>query len=236
MRPTFPGLSKYDGGYAEYVLVPSYKFLIDAGTLDPREIAPLTDAGLTPYRAVKKVRHLLNPGSFALVSGVGGLGCYAIQYLKLLTQASVISIVRSEEKQRLAKKMGSDFVINSRVDDVGKEIRDLTSNEGIDVAIDLVSSEETVQLATSNLAKRGTIVMVGLMGSSVRFPVIDAVLNEFNLMGSLWGNFNELKEVIDLAKMKKIKSEITQYKLEDANLVLDMLGRGKINGRAVLVP
>lgn len=236
IRPTFPGLSRYGGGFAEYVLVPSYKFLINAGNLDPKEIAPLTDAGLTPYRAVKKVKHLLNPGAFALVLGVGGLGSYAIQYLKLLADVSVISVVRDEEKQKLAKKMGSDFVINSKTEDAGRQIRDITSNRGVDAAIDLVSSEDTVRIATSNLAKGGTVVLVGLMGRSVPFPVTEAVLNEFNMMGSLWGNYNELKEVIELAKMKKLKSEIIQYKLDDANNVLDMLKQGKVNGRAVLIP
>jgi propanol-preferring alcohol dehydrogenase len=229
-------LSQYGGGYAEYVLVPSYKFLVNADNLDPVQVAPLTDAGLTPYRAVKKVKHLLDPGTFALVLGVGGLGSYAIQYLKLLTQASVIAIVRNDEKGKLARRMDADYVINSKVEDVGQQIRDITSGQGIDVSIDLVSSEETVGIATSNLAKRGTIVMVGLIGKSVRFPVTEAVLNEFNLIGSLWGNYNELKEVIELAKMKKIKSAITQYKLEDANNVLDLLNHGRISGRAVLTP
>lgn len=235
-RPTFPGLSQYNGGYAEYILVPSYKFLINADGLDPKEIAPLTDAGLTPYRAVGKVKHKLGPGTFAMVIGVGGLGSYAIQYLKLLTQTSVISIVRNKEKEELAKKMGSDYVINSSGEDVGKKIQSLTSNAGIDASIDLVSSDDSIRLATSNLARGGTVVAVGLMGKSACFPVTEGVLNEFSVVGSLWGNYNELREVIELAKMKKLKSAITPYKLEEADRVLNLLNSGKISGRAVLVP
>lgn len=171
-----------------------------------------------------------------MVLGVGGLGSYAIQYLKLLTSASVIAIVRNDEKQNLAREMGADFVINSRTEDVNRRVRELTSNKGIDVSIDLVSSEETVQTAASSLAKGGAIVLVGLIGKSISFPVTETVLNEFSLMGSLWGNYTELKEVIELAKMKKIKSPVTYYKLEEANKVLEMLTKGRINGRAVLVP
>ena len=121
--PRWPGLSQYDGGYAEYLHVPSYRFLVKADGLDPKNIAPLTDAGLTPYRAVKKVRHLLNPNTYTLLFGVGGLGCYAIQYLKLLSPTNVITVVRSEDKAKLAKEMGSDFVINSKTNDVVSEVK-----------------------------------------------------------------------------------------------------------------
>lgn len=121
--PRWPGLSQNDGGYAEYIHVPSYRFLVKADGLDPKNIAPLTDAGLTPYRAVKKVRHLLNPDTYTLLFGVGGLGCYAIQYLKLFSPTNVIAVVRSEDKANLAKKMGSDFVINSRTNNVIAEVK-----------------------------------------------------------------------------------------------------------------
>ena len=63
--PRWPGLSAYDGGYSEYIMVPSYRFLIKVDkqfSMDPEQLAPLTDAGLTPYRAIKKIRHLLGPG------------------------------------------------------------------------------------------------------------------------------------------------------------------------------
>ena len=59
---------------AEYLLVPSTRYLIPLGDLDPREAAPLTDAGLTSYHAVKRSVHVLGPGSTAVVIGAGGLG------------------------------------------------------------------------------------------------------------------------------------------------------------------
>ncbi len=68
-----------DGGMAPYFLVPSTRFLIPLGTLDPREAAPLSDAALTSYHAVKRSLHLLGPGSTAVVIGAGGLGQMAIQ-------------------------------------------------------------------------------------------------------------------------------------------------------------
>ncbi len=65
------------GGYAEYLVVPSTRHLVRIGDLDPASAAPLTDAGLTPYRAVKRVAPTLAPGSSALLIGAGDLATWA---------------------------------------------------------------------------------------------------------------------------------------------------------------
>lgn len=234
--PAWPGLSQSDGGYAEYMRVPTYRFLVKANGLDPKYVAPLTDAGLTPYRAIKKVRHLLNPNSFVLLFGAGGLGSYAIQYLKLLTPAKIITIERSEAKTRLAKEMGSDHVINSREEDVASSIKKITESGGIDVVLDIVASKETLDIGIASLRKRGTLVLVGLMGSSFNIPIVQSVINEYSVIGSLWGNYNELAEVISLASTKKLKTPITQFRLNEVNKAIESLETGKTQGRSILVP
>jgi propanol-preferring alcohol dehydrogenase len=105
----FPG-AMVDGGFAEYILVDSYRFLIKIDTANAssnmkiEEVAPLTDAGLTPYRAIKKVRNFLGPGKSIAIVGIGGLGHYAVQYAKILGQsADVIALDRKEEKLQLAE-------------------------------------------------------------------------------------------------------------------------------------
>lgn len=236
ISPTWPGLSKYDGGYAEYMLVPSYRFLVKANGLDPKYVAPLTDAGLTPYRAIKKVRHMLNPGIFTLLFGAGGLGCYAIQYLKLLSPTSVITVVRSKDKGNLAKDMGSDHVINSNEEEVISSIMKITGNRGADVVLDIVSSKETMDLGISSLNKRAALVLVGLMGLSINVPVMGSVLNEYSVTGSLWGNYNELCEVISLSRKIRLKTPIVKFKLSDADKAIQSLSEGRVQGRAILVP
>lgn len=234
--PGWPGLSKFDGGYAEYILVPSYRFLVKASDLIPKDIAPLTDAGLTPYRAVKKVRNLLNPNSFVLVIGVGGLGSHAIQYSKLLTPASVITIVRNKKKANLAKEMGADYIINSSEEDVSRRIKEITNSNGVDVALDIVCSSDTLSTSVNSLKKRGTLVLVGLMGKILEIPIMQSVINEYSVLGSLWGNYNELREVISLAQQGKIKSSNEFFSLKDVGKVMEKLESGNIVGRAVLVP
>lgn len=74
--------------------------------LNPEELAPLTDAGLTPYRAIKKVMHILVPGTSAAVVGIGGLGSYAIQYVKLMApNSNTIAADISENKLELALQL-----------------------------------------------------------------------------------------------------------------------------------
>ncbi len=72
------------GGYAEYLKVPTFRYLLSAKGLDLAEAAVLTDAGLTPYRAMKKLPPTLYPGSTVAIIGCGGLGQFGVQSLKAL--------------------------------------------------------------------------------------------------------------------------------------------------------
>src|SRR4051794_39345437 len=95
-----------DGGMAPRMLVPSDRLLVPLGDLDPAEAAPLTDAGLTPYHAIKRSLPLLIPDSTAVTVGAGGLGHMAIQFLKALSPATVIAVDQRKEALRLAAEIG----------------------------------------------------------------------------------------------------------------------------------
>jgi alcohol dehydrogenase, propanol-preferring len=249
--PRWPGLSAYDGGYSEYIIVPSYRFLIKVGKLlttrsrnssiRPEELAALTDAGLTPYRAIKKIRHLLGPGKTIAIFGIGGLGSYAIQYAKTLGQSStVIAIDRKEENLQLAEKFGADYVINvSNSQNIRSEIiSNITEDRGtgVDVVIDCVGAEATIEDSCRILNKGGSLVIVGLFGSQIKIPLVRAVLQEYQVYGSLWGNYNELSEVIELAKAGKIKHNIQKFPLSEINQAIQLLKNGEIVGRGVIIP
>lgn len=239
IAPQWPGLSQRDGGYAEYIAVPSYRFLVKVpkkGGLNPEELAPLTDAGLTPYRAVRKVRHMLGPGTSIAVVGMGGLGSYGIQYARLLAPHSiVIAIDRNDNKLSLAGDFGADHTINS-TRDIRKEVLQITGGRGVDVVIDTVGAENTISDSVRILAKGGTLVVVGLFGGQIKIPLLPAVVNEYQVLTSLWGNYNELKEVIELASQRKIKHVYQRFPLTEINRAIDLLRHGQIAGRAVIVP
>src|SRR5665811_2498894 len=98
---------------AEYMLVPYARLLLPLGDLDPRDAAPLTDAALTPYHAIKRSLHLLIPGSTAVVIGAGGLGHMAVQILRAISPARVIAVDISAEKLRLAREVGACLLYTS---------------------------------------------------------------------------------------------------------------------------
>ena len=247
--PRWPGLSDYDGGYSEYIMVPTYRFLIkvdkqfttNSYNIRPEELAPLTDAGLTPYRAIKKIRHLLGPGKSIAIFGIGGLGSYAIQYAKILGQSStVIALDRTEEKLQLAEKFGADHVVNvSKLQNIRSEITSKISEgkgTGVDVVIDCVGADATIEDSCKILNKGGSIVVVGLFGSQIKIPLVRAVLQEYQAYGSLWGNYSELREVIELAKTGKINHSIQKFPLNEINEAIQLLKNGKIVGRGVIIP
>jgi propanol-preferring alcohol dehydrogenase len=244
INPKWPGLSSWnDGGFSQYIIVPSYRFLITVNTyqkydIKPEELAPLTDAGLTPYRAIKKIRHLLVPGTNIAIIGVGGLGSYAVQYAKIFGAGSnVIAIDVDDKKLELAERFGADHVINSKMrQDIKKEVLQKTGGNGLDVVVDCVGSEETIRNSVATLSKGGVLVMVGLFGGQINMPLISAVINEYQVICSLWGNYNELREVIELAKDQKIKHRIHSFPLTEINKAIDSLRVGNIEGRAVIVP
>lgn len=241
IAPTWPGLSRYDGGFAEYLLVPSYRFLVKIGkesTLSPEEVAPLTDAGLTPYRAIKKVRHLLVPGKNIAIIGIGGLGSYALQYAKMLgSGANVVAIDRRDDKLQLATDLGVDSTISiEKIVDINGVVRKATKGNGFDVVLDTVGTESTLNVAIRMLNRGGALVVIGLFGQEIKLSLFDTVIKEYQVYGSLWGNYNELREVIELAKKGFIKHHVQKFSLSNINDAIELLRDGNILGRAVIVP
>jgi alcohol dehydrogenase, propanol-preferring len=87
------------------------------------------------------------------------------------------------------------------------------------------------------LGKGGTVVLVGLFSNQINgIPLVPSVINENSIIGSIWGNYNELCEVIELAKNHKIKHNIRRFSISDINDAITSLKAGQIVGRAVILP
>ncbi|MBO3747969.1 NAD(P)-dependent alcohol dehydrogenase [Streptosporangiaceae bacterium NEAU-GS5] len=231
------------GGFAEYVVVPGRHLIrIDAGAgLEPHYLAPLVDAGLTPYRGMKKLRSYgrLGPGRTVVVSGIGGLGGYGVQYARLLGDgATVVAFGRSDDKLAVATQNGADHTVNTRGktrDEVRGELQELTGRGEIDAALDCSGAPESLELNAALLASEGALVSVGLMGQHVEFPIFSFVSGERTFSGSFWGNYNDLTEVLALAAQGRIKHTVTPVQLDDINDRLDALAKGDVIGRQVVV-
>jgi propanol-preferring alcohol dehydrogenase len=237
----WPGFGPY-GGYGEYVPVP-YKYLIRIDrkyNLPAEQLAPLTDAGLTPYRGMKKLRQagVVGPDRVVGVIGVGGLGTYGVQYAKLLgSGATVVAFARSDEKLAIAKQYGADHVINTKgksTADIRLELQRATGSREIDAGLDCAGAEDSIRLGFDLLATSGAYVSVGLMGTKINIPLFPFVAREFTYQGSFWGNYSDLSEVVALAQAGKIKHSLVRVPFADINKHLEMLRDGDIVGRAVL--
>lgn len=225
-----------DGGYAEYVLVPSYKYLVKLGDeIDTDTSAPLSCSALTAYGAVKNGN--LTPNDNVVIVGTGGLGLMAIQLAKAITGSRIIALDRDDNKLKAAKENGADDIINSQKEDAVKAVMELTGRMGADAVIDFVNASSTVETDLNFLRRRAKLVLVGLFGGELKLNLIAMPTRSYKLIGSYTGSMNDLIELVSLAKRGIIKPIISnKFKLEEATKALKMLRDGKILGRGVINP
>ena len=236
-NPEWVGLSRWDGGYAEYLLVPREHYLVPLAKLEPPIAASLTDAALTPYRAVKKARPFLAPDLKALVIGVGGLGQYGIKLLRLFGGCEIIAVDVSDAKLRTAKALGAAYTVSARDPDVAKKILELTRGAGVGASFDFVGDEATLALAIGTTATLGKVTQLGLAGGTARIKVLENARFEVLFETTLWGNVQELREVISLAETAQLTPiAVESAPLERINDVHDRVKRGDVEGRIVLTP
>ena len=232
-RHQFTGLTR-DGGFADYVLVDERSLIRLPDGVEPAEVAPHADAGITAYHAVKKLLPRLEPGSTAAVIGVGGVGHIALQLVRVLGAARVVGIDTDERRRRLAHELGADDVLGEE-DDVATAVRELTNGVGADVVLDFVGTDETHASGMAMLARRGLYSIVGY-GGMVTHPSVGFVVGETVVAGNLVGNWIDLWGLLQLHGRGDVTLRTQTHSLEDVNDVLDALRGGEVTGRAVLVP
>ena len=224
-----------NGGMADYMLVPFERLVVKLPNgLDPVAAAPLTDAGLTPYHAVRRSAAKMTPGATVVIIGVGGLGHMAVQFVKATTGARIIAVDNKMDALNLAKSVGADHTLTS--DDTTVEaIKQLTGGLGADVVIDCVGAEATIKIAMAAARPLADVTIVGIAGGTFPFNFFSQAY-EVSLQTIYWGSRPELIELLDLAARGLVKAEYTTYSLETAIDAYKDLREGKVRGRAVIVP
>lgn len=230
----FPGLDA-DGGFAQYLRTSERACIKLGGGLEPRDVAPYADAGITAYRAAKKAAAALPPGTRCAVIGTGGLGHIGLQSLKALCAAEVIAVDRSDAALELAERVGADHLV--RADDkVVEAVRAFGEGDGgVEAVIDFVGEGGTTEQGPAMLAQGGSYYVVGY-GGRVNLPAIEIIFNEVNVIGNLVGNYTELSELMTLAAQGRVELTTRVYELEAINEAIDDFVAGRIQGRGVLVP
>ena len=179
-----------DGGLAEFVVLPSARLSVPIGDLDPVAAAPLADAGLTPYHAVKRALRDLRPGSTAVVIGVGGLGHVAVQLLRALSGCRIVAVDRREEALDVALSAGADAVLPA--DGVtAEDVRHAAGGRGAALVIDCVGVDATLELSAACVAPGGQVAILGVGGGTLPFR-FGAIPFETPVVFSNWGTRAEL--------------------------------------------
>ncbi|HET8565540.1 MAG TPA: NAD(P)-dependent alcohol dehydrogenase [Solirubrobacterales bacterium] len=230
----FGGGLGLDGGMAEYMLVPHPRLLLPLGDLDPREAAPLSDAALTPYHAIKRSLHLLVPGSTAVVIGVGGLGHMGVQILRALSPARIVAVDVSAEKLQLAHEVGADEAVEAG-GGAAEAIREITRGLGAELVVDMVGSDDSIALAAAVGRFESHLTIVGLAGGKYEFG-FGALPFEAQLCIPYWGTAVELMECLELARQGRIHTHVEHFTLEEAPQAYEKMREGRLDGRAVISP
>ncbi len=223
-----------DGGLAEFMVVPSARYLVPLGDLDPVPAAPLTDAALTPYHAIKRCLPHLRPNGSAVVIGVGGIGHMAVQILRALSSVRIVAVDLREDALRLAREAGADVTLPA-AGLTAADLRAATGASGATLVLDCVATDVTLELAAGAVAQGGALCYVGRGGGTLpvragRFPF------ETTVLIPTWGTPAELLEVVALAHAGAIHTEVERFTLEEAVGAYERLRRGEVVGRAVVTP
>jgi D-arabinose 1-dehydrogenase-like Zn-dependent alcohol dehydrogenase len=216
------------GAYSTHVLVPDSKYLVDTAGIDDSFAATLACSAVTAYSAANKLPKLGKADAVAVL-GCGGLGLIGISILLAQGARNIIGCDIDDAKLEAAKKLGAKKTVNTRAADAVQGI------QGVAAAIDFVGSPATATLGIAALRKGGRYVICGLYGGELVHPLPPIAQRAIGIIGSYVGSLQELKEVVALAKKRKIRPAPVETRPADqANAALDDLKAGRIVGRVVL--
>ena len=221
------------GAYASHVLVPHPKYLVDSSGIDDAFASTLACSGLTTYSATAKLPEL-GPKDWVAVIGCGGLGLICVSVLRAKGVKNIIACDIDPAKLEAAKKLGAKLTLDTRAPDATQKLAALAMGS-LAGAIDLVGMPATAALGLGALRKGGRYVLCGLFGGELVHPLPPFAQRAIGLVGSYVGNLQELKEVVALAKKRKLKpTPVTTRPAGEVTQILEDLKAGKVLGRVVL--
>jgi NAD+-dependent secondary alcohol dehydrogenase Adh1 len=228
----FSGLTR-PGGFAELLKTTDRAVLRLPDGLEPVDVAPHADAGLTVMHVVRKAVPLLGPGTRVAVVGIGGLGHIAVQCLRSLTAAEVIAVDPDPEAHKLALDCGAHHAVAA--EGAGEQVQRLTGGAGVEAVIDFVGEGDAPASSLGMVRARGTYFVVGY-GGELRVPTFNLVLPEISVVGNAVGTHDDLRELIALTAAGGVRLRTRTYPLEAYADAIADLENGRMHGRGVLVP
>ncbi|TVP93418.1 alcohol dehydrogenase AdhP [Alkalibacterium sp.] len=219
-----------DGAMAEQCIVTAdYAVKVPEG-LDPAAASSVTCAGVTTYKAIKEAK--VKPGQWIAIYGLGGLGNLALQYAKNVFNAKVVAVDINDSQLELAKEMGADLVINPLNENAEEIMQDKVG--GAHAAVVTAVAKSAFNSAIDCVRAGGVVVAVGLPPESMDLSIPRLVLNGIEVVGSLVGTREDLREAFEFAAEGLVVPKVEKRPIEDINDIFEEMQEGKFTGRMVL--
>ena len=224
-----PGIS-YDGGYAEYVIVPAAVLALVPEALSAVDAAPLMCAGITTFNALRNSG--ARPGDTVAVLGIGGLGHLGVQFAAKMGFRTV-AIARGRDKEPLAKELGASQYIDTETRDPAAELAKLG---GARVIIATVTSGRAMTAVIGGLGVNGKLVVLGASAEPLEVPIFPLLLGRRSIQGWPSGTSIDSQDTLAFSVLTGVRPMTEVFPLSRAAEAYDRMMSGKARFRVVLTP
>jgi propanol-preferring alcohol dehydrogenase len=228
-----------DGGYAELMKLPADAFLKLPEGLDwqghPAEVGVISDAIATPVKVIRRAA-ITAWDTVAVIGAGGGLGIHMLMLAKW-AHARVIAVDTKPAKFDACRKAGAEDCVNASETDVTEALRELTGGKGVDVVVDFVSRDVTLNAGVKALGRGGRLVTLGgSSGGAVTAMSRHLISNEIMVMGSRYATKQEVVDSLDLVARGEVWPLVTDIRpMAEAEALHQSVEKGEITGRAALM-
>ena len=234
-----------NGGYAEYIAVPAERLMPIPANIDYKKAATIPESFLTAYQTLFTIGNLHDNQTVLIHAGASGVGTAAIQLVKQLTKATVIT-TSSTKKVDICLEYGADHAIDYRNSDFAEEVQRITDGHGADLILDFIGASYYQQNIKS-VALDGQIILIGnLGGSEIKdVNVMDIIGKRISITGTLLSTrSNEYKsrlisdfnsDVYDLLENDKIRLHVSnEFDLSQSKQALTCMREKQNTGKIIL--
>lgn len=220
----------YDGGYAEYMCAPQEAVASIPEELSSEEAAPLLCAGITVYNAMRNSN--IRAGDVVAVQGIGGLGHLAIQYANKMGMKTV-ALSHSDDKKELAKDLGAHHFINSKEQNVVKELQKLG---GAKLIVATAPHADAISAVIDGLGIDGELICIGVTGDAIEVSPMQLLQKRKSVSGWPSGTAIDSEDTLKFSALTNTKPMIETYKLDEVEKAYKRMMDNKARFRVVLVP
>ncbi len=231
------------GGYAELAVVPAGQCCRPPSGVDLVTAGALLEVAATVVSNLSRVGYA-DGETFLVHGGAGGIGAFAIQYVKA-RGGRVLTTAGSPEKLEQCRALGADVAIDYH-EDWAAAVKEATGGRGVDVLLDVMGAKY-LEANVASLARNGRLVVIGLQGGRKGTLDLNALLTKNALVTATSLRFSPpdrkaeivamvAREVWPLYESGQIElPAVRQFALDDVRAAHEWLGSGSASGKAVLV-